>query len=449
MSFNNIDNLNLGNILHIVFDNEIYKQISVDYRDFEMIQSMKMMESLPREYRYYLQKSLGPAAIGYKDPGTTGRSFPSAQQVSTAEVTIKLKELLATIELEYNLWYRAMKTPEKYAEPLAVEIQSKAAAMKRRLAADLYGNGLGILGTIASNVLGVVTLSTSNTAMGHAGLFEIDDLVLHYAAAGSAGSSVTVGTGTFAYWKVTDRSRADASVTLTPINTLGNATTVSSWTSTAGELLYKQNQPTIADSTSVSDYGTATEVIVGLESWANDDGRTVHGVALSGPLKASRYSAGGNPLDVKHVQATLDLAKINVGQDRYRYKMMLMSPEAQAAFIESRETDRRFIALADKTRGIQGQFAYAHGNDLLECVTSEFCPPKRIYMLPESKDGQKVLRYIGSDFETVKAQGGDDFHLKPASGGSYVGNMQSFVQGVGAIACIHPRAIGVVHNFTV
>jgi hypothetical protein len=138
MAFSNISNLQLGNLLQIVFSNGVRNQISIDFRDFEMIKRAKVSSSAARELRFMFQTALGAAAIQYRDPGTSGRSFPSAQQAGISENTAKFKELNATIELEYNLWDRARTSPEKYAEPLALEIDSKASSAKRRLAADLH-----------------------------------------------------------------------------------------------------------------------------------------------------------------------------------------------------------------------------------------------------------------------------------------------------------------------
>ena len=119
MAFSNIDNLNLGNLLQILFTDGVRNQISKDFRDFEYIKRARMTNSVARELRFMLQTSFGPAAIQYRDPGTSGRPFPAAQQATVSEKTAKFKELNSTIELEYNLWDRARKSPEKYAEPLA------------------------------------------------------------------------------------------------------------------------------------------------------------------------------------------------------------------------------------------------------------------------------------------------------------------------------------------
>lgn len=451
MAYSNIDSLQLGTLLQIVFSNGVRNQISQDFRDFEMVKRQKAGSSVARELRFMLQKAYGTSAIQYRDPGTSGRSFPTAQQATVQEFTAKFKEINATIELEYNLWDRARKSPEKYAEPLALEIDSKSSAAKRRIAADLYGDGTGVVGTIASNSGGVVSLSTSDTARGHVGFFEYGDILVHKAANGGAGSAVTVGSGTFSHWVVDLKDRANQSITLIPVNTAGAQTTVSAWTASAGEVFYRYQQPTGALSAlnlgPIGDYGTASEVIAGLESLTANDGRVIHGITMSGALAGSRLDAGGNPIDVKYVQKAMSQVKVNVGQDRYSWKMMCMAPESLDSLIESRETDRRFMAAEDGKRGTK-KFMYLHQNDELECYTSEYVPPKRIYILPETKAGEKVIEFHGSDFETVKAQGMGDFHLKPASAGGYVNTVVSYLQSIGVIVCKHPASIAVIHNFT-
>lgn len=446
MAFSNIDsaNLPLGLILQIAFSDGIRNQISTDFRDFEYVKRAKVSGSLPRELRFMFQTSLGAAAIQYADPGAgAGRLFPSSQQVKIQENTAKMKELQATIELEYNLFDRARKSPEKYGQPLEIEINSKMSAAKRRLAADLYGDGTGVMGTIASATAlspaavggqTVVTLSSSNTAKGHVGFFEYYDLIVAKTAVG--GNSATAVTSVF---EVVDKDRTANTVTLK----LVSGTTAAP---SAAEVLYRAGQPTLnTNLTTLSDYSLATEVIAGLESLTANDGRIVHGITMAGPTGGSRYDAGGNPLDVKHIQKMLDQVKLAVGQDRYRWKALMMAPESHASLIESRETDRRFQTIEDNKRGVKF-FAYQHGNDTLECVTSEYVPQNRIYCMPETKGGEKVLEFHGSDFETVKGQDMSDFHLKVGASG-YTNAMVSYLLSTGVFICQHPRSIGVIHNF--
>ena len=446
----NIDTLNLGKILQIAFSDGVRNQISTDFRDFEYIKRAKVSGSLPRELRFMFQTSLGAAAIQYANAGAgAGRLFPNSQQVKIQENTAIMKELQATIELEYNLFDRARKSPEKYAEPLAIEIDSKMSAAKRRLAADLYGDGTGVVGTIASVAISsgkaVVTLSSSNTAKGHVGFFEYYDLLVHKVAAGTAGTAPTVASGTFAQWSVLDKDRTANTVTLEAQDSSGNALTVNSWAPAAGEVFYRYGQPSFPNLSTITDYSTGTDIIAGLESLTANDGRIVHNITMSGPTGGSRYDAGGNPLDVKHIQKLLDQVKLAVGQDRYRWKALTMAPESHASLIESRETDRRFQTVEDNKRGVKF-FAYVHGNDVLECVTSEYVPQNRIYCMPETKAGEKVLEFHGSDFETVKGQDMSDFHLK-VGGSGYTNAMVSYLLSTGVFICRHPKAIGVINNF--
>lgn len=450
MSFSNIDVPALGNLLQIKFSDGIRNQISKDFRDFEMVLRAKVSNSAARELRFLLLTAFGVDAVSYANPGQLDSAFPSADRSTLSEYTAKFKELRTTIEVQYDLFERAIQSPEKYGEPIKVEMDSKLSASKRRLAADYHADGTGALGQIASNALGVVTLSTADAARGHAGMFEFGQKVNHRAANGGAGSAVTVATGTFSYWIVSSKNRDLQTLTLTPVNTLGAQTTVSAWTATAGELLYRKAQvdaSDIPDTTSISDYGTASQVIAGLDSLTANDGRVIHGMTMSGSLAGSRFDAGANPIDVKHIQRAMSQVKVNVGQDQYSWKMMVQAPETLDSLIESRETDRRFNTMEDATRGTK-KFMYQHQNDSLECYTSEYCLPKRIYILPESKAGQKVLEFHGSDFKTVKAPAGGDFHLKPGTSGGFVATVVSYLQAIGVIVCKHPASIAVIHNFT-
>jgi len=457
MAFSNINSLNLGNLLQIVFSDGVRNQISQDFRDFEMIKRAKVGSSVARELRFMFQDTLGAAAIQYRNPGVSGRAFPSAQQVGISEYTAKFKEINATIELEYNLWDRARKSPEKYAEPLALEIASKTSAAKRRLAADLYGDGTGVVGTVASAAVTSPAsdklsfqLSTASATRGHVGFFEYGDLLLLKAADGTSSALNTSLATEPAMWKVIEKDFDNQKVVLQGLDASGaSAGTISSISTqpTAGDVFYRIGQPSIPDLSAISDYGTASEVIAGLESLVAGDGRTVHGITMSGATAGSRLSAAGNPLDVKHIQKVMSKVKRQVGQDRYSWKMMIMAPESLDSLIESRETDRRFNTMEDATRGTK-KFMYQHQNDSLECYTSEYVPQKRVYILPETKAGEKVIEFHGSDFETVKANDMSDFHLKAASGGGFQNTVVSYLQAIGTMICKHPASVAVIEDFT-
>lgn len=453
MAFSNISNLNLGDFLQIAFSEGVRNQISDDYRDWEMIQQVREGDPNARQLQFLFQTSYGPAAVQYRNPNFTA-SFPTAQQITSSEHTAVYKEIATTVELEYNLWHRAQKSPAKYAEPLAYEIQSKTIAAKRRMAADLYGDGTGLIGRVASVVdtTGVggsveVTLNTANAFAGHVGLFEFGDLLLAYEEDGDDATAPTV-VGTFYAWRVKSKDRANDKVVLEAVDAGLNVLELTASNLADTDYFYRVGQPSIPNRTSISDYGSATEVIPGLESLASADGRLVHGITMSGATAATVKDGGATQLDVTMIQDVMDLAKIAVGQSAYRWKKMCMAPEAQAAFIESRETDRRFHTVEDNKRGIRF-FAYQHGDDSLEVCTSEYVPKKRIYILPEAKASKgKVLEYHGTDYEPVKMAGMGEFHLKPSSSGGHERRIVSYMEAIGTMICKHPAAIARIENFT-
>ena len=456
MAFSNIDNQQLGKFLQIAFAEGIRNQISNDYRDWEYIQRERVSDPQGRELRWFIQKSLGPSAVQYRNPNFTA-AFPSAQQISTQELTAVFKEIDATIEIEYNMWKRAQKSGNvRYAEPLMVEIESKLTATKRQLSKDLYGDGTGVLGQLlASSAVesGNVRfqLSTANTARGHVGFFEFDEIcVLKTNAGGTSGFDSDLGTEP-AYWKVVSRRRLDNTVLMQPLDSSLAALSISSISTdvTAGDVFYKYEQPTFPDLSSISDYATVTEVIAGLESLTADDGRTVHGNTHSGSTGGTRFDASAVQIDVSHIEAVMNDLKIAVGEGAYRWPMACMAPETRSVFIETRESDRRFNSWEDSKRGVR-VFGYQHEDDSIEFKSSEYCPKTRIYMMPEAKASQgRVLEYHGTDFEPVQTEGGDKFHLKPASTGGYERRIQTFLEGYGVLINKHPAACGVIDNFII
>lgn len=454
MAVSNIDvSTNLGKLLQIAFSEGVRNQISEDFRDWEQIKMNRVGEADGRELRFIFERSYGPAAIQYRGTGTA--SFPASQQATTSEHTAIYKEIDATIELEYNLWNRARKSPSKYAEPLALEVQAKTIASKRRLAIDLFGDGTGVVGTASSiadssgNAETVVTLNTADTARGFIGWFEFGDLLLAKTTAGAAQTAPTV-TGTFYAWRVKSKARRTDAVTLEAVDSSGAVLPLTASNIAATNVFYRVGQPTFPDLTAITgttDYGTLTEVIAGLESLVSNDARTMHGIRMTGATGASVLDANAEAIDTSHVHEAMSNAKIAVGQSKYKWKKLCMAPEVHKAFIESRETDRRFQTVEDNKRGTK-YFAYVHGEDTLECYESEFVPKKRIYALPEQKSGQKVIEFYGTDFEPVKAGDMSEFHLKPASGGGHQRSMVSYMEALGVLINKHPASCVQIRNFT-
>lgn len=449
MAINNVDSLNLGKFLQIAYSEGVRNQISTDFRDWEMVKRARVSDPDGRQLNFLIQTSLGPSAIQYVAPGVAGQ-FPASQQITTQECSAIYKELASTIEIEYNLWDRARKSPSKYAEPLAKEIESKTVASKRRLAADLYGDGTGVIGQVSSEVSlsgGAVTiqLSTSASTPGHVGFFEFNDILSAHTATGAARNN---SSGQNRY-RVVSRNRKLDQVVLQAIDAAGaDINPLAATQLASGDFFYRAGQPTKPDRSAPGDYGSVTEAIPGLLSLAAADGRTVHGITMSGVTAGSHVDAGGNPLDVSQMQELMSNVKTIVGQSAYSWKQLVMAPEALDSLIESRETDRRFNSVEDTTRGAR-KFVYQHLNDTLECVSSEYVHKKLAYALPEAKSGQKVIESYMTDFEPVTMGNQmSEFHLKPVSGG-YQRSVVSFMQAMGTLVCKHPAAIAVLKNFAI
>lgn len=465
MAFQGIAEQKLGKFLQIVFTAGVMNQISEDHRDWEMIQKSRVADPDGRSRRFLFQKSFGAAAIQYRNPGQSGQAFPAAQQISVEEHEAVYKEIDATVEIEYNLWDRARKSPAKYAEPLAMEFMSKTIAAKRRLAADLYGDGSGVVAEVASAASPSankveVTLSSAASALGHVGFLEYGDLLVQAPKNGTAATAPTV-TGTFYAWRVVDILRSTSlsaadKVVLEAVDASGAVLPLSASAIAAGEVFYRVGQPELTlaagatqglDLTSISDWGTASSVIAGLESLASNDGRVIHGIDMEGSNAATVLDANGAAFDSSILQSGMSKVKLRVGEGKYSWKMLAMAPETQDSLIEARETDRRFQSVEDNKRGIRF-WAYQHGNDVLETYTSEFVPKKRVYAMPEAKAGQKkVIEFYGTDFEPVRANGGDEFHLKPASSG-HQRVISSYLTAHGLLLCNHPAAILKITNFS-
>lgn len=462
MAFSSIGNQEqFGKFLQIAFSDGIRNQISNDFRDWEYIKREKVADPKGREIRFLFQNDLGPSAVQYRNPNFSA-DFPDAQQASSTEHTAVTKELNATIQIQQNTIERYNMGKElSYADPFVVEMNSKMTAIKRQMSKDLYGDGTGVLGTLAANSATVesgnvrLQLDTTNAARGHVGFFEPAEILVLREADGTATAFDTNLATEPVYWKVVSRRRSDDTVVLQGLDSSFAAVTVASITTQpgAGEVLYKYGQPTggssALDLTSISDYGTATEVIPGLESLTADDGRTTHGITMSGTTGGTRHDASDVQIDVSHLESVMNDVKINVGAGQYAWKMAMMAPETYSTFIESRETDRRFNTVEDVKRGAP-KFVYIHREDSIEFHGSEYCPKKRMYIMPEAKAGQgSVIEYHGTDFTPVKDLEGRSSFLKPSANGGFERRHISYLQGYGTLIAKHPAACAVIENFRI
>jgi hypothetical protein len=452
MSFENISAKNLGNLIQILFTKGLLLQLSTSVRDFELFKKFQVGPSGARSLRYAMQTSLGPARVQSRNSTTT--AFPAGHEVTMSEAEAFFKEVDAVTKISYNLWKRAQQNPAKYAEPLGVEIEATMTSLKRILGIWLHGDGTGVIGTVASGTAGVagsgvVVVDLADAGRGWAAHFERDDVLVAKAAAGSASAARINGTDVVPYWKVVSKSRKDNTVTLQALDSNLAAVSVTTLDTDFGsdEVFYRYGQQVIPNLGSISDYGTASDVVVGLESLVAADGRTLNGVAMSGVVSGT-HVVGSGSLDVDMLHELLDEIKIRVGEDRYKFPQALLSKEANRFLILGAESDRRFQAMDDVRRGSK-KFVFQHEQDSVELVTSEMTRKDRVWIIPEGKiEGRNVFELHMQDAEMVRKGTTDDgFMLEPNSSGynrAVVGYMEMYL----SMLCTHPAAVGRLSGFT-
>lgn len=482
----------LGLLVQIAFNKGIFNQIPDDVREWEQIYARRVNDPLARTSRYAIQTGMGPAAVQMRNPGTSHRRFPKPQPNESREIEFALKEWNATISLPIAIVQRAMTAKDKkYLEPIAYETTSKAAVIKRVLTADWYGDGTGVRGQIGSTTLvasddGVsgsrpltitFQLSNSDSARGFAGWFEYDDLVQLISQDGTSrrfpsstlsaaqgSTALKPASGAYYVWRVVDRNHRlnqvklalflfnSASNSYTPVARTGGDT-LQQWATASlatTDVFYRWDQPTYPDLTSISDYGSASEVSPGLETFSADDGRVLDGVAREGILAGTRLDCGGDPIAYPHFNAALSKVKHRVGENKYNYKKACMSAYTHDTLVNEREAQRYFNLYTDNKRGTTF-YGFVHRNSIVEAYVSEFCRNDRIFILPEDK-GQtagKVLEYHGTDTQRLQYPGSPEWHLNTADGGGHTNDINQYMMGMGRFVCKQSAAILCLHNFTI
>jgi len=439
-----ISEANLGKFLQIVYSDGVMNQLSVDFRDWEMVSKQKVTDEAARSVDFMVQKSLGVAAVQWSKQGSYG-AFPSSQQTTNQELSAGFNQIYSTVELEYDLWQRALGSPHKYAEPLALEIQSKGIAQKRLLSAAFHLDGTGVLGTVSAVAAGDSNAELKITfSAGGARYIEYSDKLQ---AAAPNGDSETFDTGVSVV-VVTDKDRDGNWIKVEGVDGTIDSSSLDG-TIAPADVLSRAGSVRVNLSTAFNgslEVNNLAEIMPGLPSLAASDGRKLHGMTMSGITKGTKYDASGQPVDISHIQKGMDKLKTITGEGQFKYKQALSSPETISAFIESQETDRRLVNINDNKRGQKG-FGYIHNNDTLELVSSEFCDAGSIWMIPEGAKQGGILELHGKDFVDVKAGGSSEFLKTDGSG--YTPFIQKFMMAYMTLICKRPNAILEINNFTV
>ncbi len=448
MAVTTVGSNDLGNMLKIVSKGAVVNNLSEDAAVwYNVLKEYVAGDSKGRHLRYATRTDFGSGAVGFLT--VNGGDYLAGAASTINEGLAEWKDYGATIEVDSTVIEKASQDFDSYGKPLVEELDVKSIALSRILSASVYADGTGVLAQAldAGSVSGgktVFNISTVDSARGFVGWLEEGDIVHTVQTDGSDRDPTT--SGTYAYYKIDSVDRDNATVTLEAWQAAA-VDVVTDTNLAAGDYLVRGKKAnTFQDLSAISttDYNTLSLAFTGLDSLTEDDGRVVNNITLTGNAGGSRQDESGNPIDSQAFQKIMSKLMRRAGKGRYAYDQSCMAWETYDALVESRETDRRFISYKDEKRGVEG-LAYQHGRNAVMFDPDEFCPKKRIYLIPN----KAALQFHGTDFEFVMPNGGDKFHLKTGSAaGTYARTTQAFMQGSGAIVSPHNAALGCIHNFT-
>lgn len=472
MSYSNQTNLpsGQGSVLQTVFTGGVSVQANKSFVEMDAIRQMKMSSTTAREVKYLLETALGYAAAQARNPGTANRAFPAGQAVDLSEKTAQFKEFEVTVELPETVVMAQQGSPESYESLMALETRAKAIVTSRLRCAKFYLDGTGVHGTASAGSTSVgsltatgqfyVPMSITDTSRGHAGCFEVGDIYVPKQNDGTTRTFTGTASSTIYGLKVLQRSHRTQRVYFqicgTPDNGYVAITGITATNLASGDVFYRVGQPTGGgygtagiDLTAISDYDTASEDVVGIESFSANDGRVVAGVTMSGATAGTRYDHDAGLCSTEMIEQLISDGEIAVGNGEFSWSMGLCHPLTRSALLRERETDRRFVTETDNKRGVKF-LAFQHEDQTVRIVGREFVHPKRFHLLPTPRgaDRSKPIVLIGSDYKPVKLPGqSSEWYLKATSGG-YVAAMQSFMRTRHLFLNQYPAAILTAHNFT-
>ena len=450
MAVTTVGSNTLGKMLKIVSKGGVVNNLSEDSAVWQNVKKQHVAgDAKGRQLRYAIRTDLGSGAVGFLD--VTGGAYLSGSQSSISEGIAEWKDFGATIEVDRTVIEKALQDFDSYGKPLVEELDLKAIALSRILSAAVYADGTGVLAQAldagsVSSAKTVLNVDTSDSARGFVGWLEEGDKVYMVNANGTAADPTISTGGTFDHYVIDSVDRDNATATLEARDSSGSAVDVTATGVTAGDYLVRVSASAAQDLSSIgsTDYNTLSYALTGLDALTQDDGRVVNNITLSGNASGSRQDESGNPIDSQAFQKMLSKLMRRAGKGRYKYDQALMAWETYDSLIESRETDRRFMSIEDDKRGVRGM-AYVHGRNAVMFDPDEFCPKKRIYLVPD----KGALQFHGTDFDFVSPNGNDKFHLRPTgTSAGYDRVVQSFMEGSGALISTHSAALGCIHNFT-
>jgi hypothetical protein len=453
----NAENLTLAKYLKIVSLTGVHSQLPNASDMWNYVSKTSKGELEGKETRFLIKKSFGTPSVGFTP--VDGGNFPASVSSELEEGIARDKEMNLSVSVQHSLLSRAMKDIGRYAEPLVEELNDKTVALARILSASMFGDGSGVIGTVASVSISsgqaIVVLNTGNAVRGFVGWFEPFDRVQIVLAASTGTYTAKVSdTGvTPAYYSVESIDRENNRVTLKAYNSSNVALTIhaSNHTIVAGDLILRKLNVSesgiipVADFSAGIDMNQVSSYWNGLEAYCGlqDSGalKQVHNINLSGIYQTTKVDAGGDLIESHDLRSLFTKLFIATGR-QFKYDTIRMAPEALDALVAANEVNRQFQSVEDGRTGFK-KLGYVTSDVEVTFTGDEFCPLKRAYVIP-TKD---VLEYHGTKFDFVKVDGQKAFLGFNSEG--YTKNTQQFMSGRGVFFVNRPSAVGIIHNFLV
>lgn len=464
MAINDVTSKALGITLQIYFEEGFTSLVNNDVEDFKSIEAISATDgAAAREIRFAVEPARQPSNVQMVDPGNANAPLINGFYDAIVERTAKAKQLEVVAEFDLDVYNRAKMDPSLvYIGPMQLALYNKMVSAKESLVKQFYGDGTGVQGTILGTPTvnaGVMTITLLNTSAALGCIYWIQEQQ-HLVAASTAGTvhQPTVTSGTPAYLKVTAVDYAnktisvmaydasDVALNITAVNTVATTNILFNYSDIA-------NITTLPDTTSVADYG-ALLYMPGLQSLGADDGRTVHGVALSGNYAGTVVDKGGAVLQFPVFSELANKLDRRVGRGKYIYNNLRCSYDAWD-FMVNMDAGNQYLKPVENIHGGK-EYMFQRKNMAMVLDSHRFVPDFNIWAEPSLKDPMAAqgvtrtapLQFKFTGFEYIKEPESDAIFRLKLVNGQRTRVVQCEMQTFGTFIATQNAAIGSIKNFT-
>lgn len=456
MAFNS-SNLSLNTLLKIWQRGGIVDQLPAHSEIWKLIMKKKTGVDQGRQVNFEIMTGKGLGAI---QGGNFGGILPVARRVDVAEYTAHYKLTEMAVSYDEDLERRLKGGDASYARPFARELDAKKAGAAQIKSVEVLGDGMGVIGvltakavvsTSADTAVFTISATSANAGKSHIGWILPSDLVKFVASDGTAHGTINNTNTNVSYWKILSVDIANNQFTASAYNSsdalinLSDAT-IGATDPSSGDYIVRLDTSTFNYDTYASDYNLACEVGVGLESLSANDGRTVHGMTMSGLLAGTRKDCNGAVLDGEKFIDLLSKANQILGAEEFKamkYSDALMYNGTYDNLIKDGAAQRQFVNVRDVETGLDNIGA-RYMKTAITFTPDPYVQSQRVWVLPNSAD---CLEYLGTDFEEMSDGQGKKGHRNINSSGRFKKEIVRFFQSGGVLLSRKPSSLLALEDF--